>query len=85
FCYAIWGWRNKEHHDPEFRRPVQQAQEIERYVHAYGATATTNNIAQVVIREERTIQWQPPKEGWVSLNTDRVSKNQENSWMRRAH
>ncbi|MCI54827.1 hypothetical protein A2U01_0076077, partial [Trifolium medium] len=52
-------------------------QEIERYVHAYGAAATTNNIAQVVIREKRAIQWQPLKEGLVSLHTDGASKNQE--------
>jgi hypothetical protein len=48
-------------------------------VEIYDVTTTENAVVHHVNKVIENIQWQPPSLGWIWLNTDRASKEDDTS------
>jgi hypothetical protein len=48
-------------------------------VEIYGVTTTKNAVVHHVNKVIENIQWQPRSLGWIRLNTDRASKEDDTS------
>ncbi|PNY15946.1 ribonuclease H, partial [Trifolium pratense] len=78
-CHMLWKWRNSEEHDATFMRPVQPWKEVYKWTTYYmnamqnKVMHNSNSTASVCV----SIAWKPPINGWVCLNTDGASKDNQ--------
>jgi ribonuclease HI len=69
-CHCFWNWRNKELHDEDFIRLRHPANVAMQKALEYDIAVQLNNK---ILNQSSTmthIGWQPPKEGFIKLNTD---------------
>ncbi|RYR24105.1 hypothetical protein Ahy_B02g057597 isoform A [Arachis hypogaea] len=73
---ALWDWRNREVHDQGYTRPPNPHREIEKKVKEI-REAFDRRMKERIIKqkEERQIKWNPPPQGWITLNTDGSRQN----------
>ncbi|KAK2417023.1 heat shock 70 kDa protein [Trifolium repens] len=76
-CFCLWNWRNKEAHETNFLRPVNPVQHIMRMSEDYRKALYANNTAMQKERVLSYINWKPPRENFVKLNTDGACKERK--------
>lgn len=73
-CHAIWSWRNKEIHDDNYMRPLDNVQQILvrklDYENAMKQTAKVNGRGET----GSIIGWKSPKTNMVKRDTDGARK-----------
>lgn len=68
-CWFLWKWRNNERHAKEFVRPFDPVRTIRQYAEEVVSASASRTINSKQIGSLE-ICWDPPREGWVKLNTD---------------
>jgi ribonuclease HI len=74
-CHCLWSWRNKELFDEEFIRPLHEVHVIQQKVQEYKNAARLNRAMVEKPQTVALIKWNPPREGYIKLNTDGACKS----------